>query len=172
EAERQVVVLPDPPPRRPPEPDLPEGDWVYVSDLPWETAKSGWTPNQDGLPRVNKDVQGNPLRLGARRHRKGIGTHAPSEIVYRLDGAYSRFHAQVGGAESGGTIVFQVFGDQYPLADSGVMHGLGEAKTIDVSVTGVKRLRLVVTDAGDNYFSDMANWANARLLKNPPPGNN
>ncbi|MFH1921910.1 MAG: NPCBM/NEW2 domain-containing protein, partial [Planctomycetota bacterium] len=162
EAERQVVVLPDPPPRRPPEPDLPEGDWVYVSDLPWESGQSGWTPNRDGLPRVNKDVQGNPLRLGARRHRKGIGTHAPSEIVYRLDGAYSRFYAQVGGAEANGTVVFQVFGDQDQLADSGVMHGLGEAKTIDVSVTGVKRLRLVVTDAGDNYFSDMANWANAR----------
>ena len=32
-------------------------------------------------------------------------------------------------------------------------------------VAGVRRLRLVVTDAGDGYIADMANWAAARLQK-------
>ena len=166
EADRQEVELPEPPPpRKPVESELPEGDWVYVSDLVWESASSGWTPNKDGLPRLDKDIQNQPLRLGLRRHPKGIGTHAPSEIVYRLDGKYTRFYALVGGAEDGGTVVFQVFGDQKQLADTGIMHGLRESKAIDVSVAGVKRMRLVVTDAGDNYYSDMANWASARLLR-------
>jgi len=171
EAERQQVELPPPPPRKPMEGELPEGDWVYLSDLGWESASSGWTPNKDGLPRLDKDIQNRPLRLGLRRHRKGIGTHAPSEIVYRLDGRYSRFFALVGGAEGGGTVVFQVFGDDKQLAGTGVMHGLRESKAIDVSLASVQRLRLVVTDAGDNYYSDMANWASARVLKTTE-GNN
>ncbi len=165
EAEGQLVSLPDPPPPRSAEAELPDGHWVYLSDLAWESGRSGWTPNQDGLPRLDKDVQEQPLRLGLRRHPKGIGTHAPSEIVYRLDGHYARFFVQVGGAEAGGTVVFQVFGDDKPLAETGVMHGLREVHSIDVSVEGVERLRLVVTDGGDNYYSDMANWASARVRK-------
>ncbi|HUT92147.1 MAG TPA: NPCBM/NEW2 domain-containing protein [Thermoguttaceae bacterium] len=165
EAERQVVAIPDPPPRKSTPSDLPEGDWVYLSDLAWESARSGWTPNKDGLPRLDRDVQEQPLRLGLRRHAKGIGTHAPSEIVYPLDGKYARFFAQVGGAEAGGTVVFQVYGDDKLLAETGLMRGIEAVETIDVSTEGVRRLRLVVTDAGDNYFSDMANWASARLLR-------
>jgi hypothetical protein len=168
EAERQQVSLPLPPPRKPIEADLPEGDWAYLSDLAWESARAGWTPNNDGLPRLDKDIEDHPLRLGLRRYPKGIGTHAPSEIVYRLDGRYSRFFAVVGGAEAGGSVVFQVFGDQKRLIDTGVIHGMEEVKTVDVSVEGVRRLRLVVTDAGDGYHSDMANWASARLLKAAP----
>jgi hypothetical protein len=113
------------------------------------------------------------LRLDRRRFPKGIGTHAPSEIVCRLDGEYDRFQATVGGAEEGGTVVFQVFGDDELLFDSAVMHGLRATEDIDVSVVGIKQLRLVVTDGGDNYLCDMANWADARLRKVhtvPPSG--
>ena len=39
---------------------------------------------------------------------------------------------------------------------------LGE---VDVALAGVRRLRLVVTDAGDNYYADEANWADARILR-------
>lgn len=166
-AEFQPVELP---PRRArggagsPDP-VPEADTVYLSDLPWESARAGWTPNRDGLPRRNKDVEDHVLRLGSRKFRKGIGTHAPSEIVCRLDGRYARFLAEVGGAEAGGTVVFEVYGDEKLLFESGLMHGLKGSKPVDVSVAGVRRLRLVVTDGGDGYVADMANWAEARLRK-------
>jgi len=167
-AEQQAVVLPPPPlPHPPAAEERPEGDWVYLSDLAWESGRAGWTPNNDGLPRLDRDVEDHPLRLGLRRYPKGLGTHAPSEIVYRLDGQYLRFFALVGGAEAGGTVVFQVFGDDQLLCDSGVMHGLREVKEIDVSVAGRQQLRLVVTDGGDGYISDMANWAGARLRRAP-----
>jgi len=162
----QEVELPPPPPPRPAvETKLLPGDWVLLSDLPWESASSGWTSNGDGLPRRDRDVQDQMLRLGRRRYGKGIGTHAPSEIVYRLDDRYDRFSAIVGGAEERGTVVFQVFGDQKLLFDSGMMHGLRGTKSVDVSVANMKLLRLVVADAGDNYFADMANWADARVRK-------
>jgi len=165
DAARRVVKLPPPPPPGPPEAQLPPGDWVFLSDVPWKSARSGWTRDGDGLPRRDRDVLDQTLRLGSRRYRKGIGTHAPSEIIYALDGKYDRFHATIGGAEKGGTVVFQVFGDAKLLFESATMHGLKGAQPVDVSVAGVAQLRLVVTDAGDNYYADMANWADARLRK-------
>ena len=142
-------------------------DCVYLSDLAWESGRAGWTHNGDGLPRRDQDVEDQGLRLGSRRFRKGIGTHAPSEVVWRLDGKYDRFLAEVGGAETGGTVEFEVYADDRRLYRSGLLHGRGEVKPVDVSVAGVRRLRLVVTAAGDGYGSDMANWAAARLHKAP-----
>ena len=166
EAEQQRVESPPPPAPRPPSTaGAPEGPWVSVSNLPWLSASAGWTPNGDGLPRRDRDVQNRPLRLERRVYRQGLGTHAPSEIVYDLAGQYDRFAALVGGAEDRGTVVFQVFGDDRLLFDSGMLTGLHGTKPIDLGVAGVKRLRLVVTDAGDGYISDMANWADARLHK-------
>lgn len=165
DAERQRVALPDPP--RPAEAagaELP-GGWVDLLSLPWTAAHSGWTPNGDGLPRRNRDVTNQPLRLGGRRYATGIGTHAPSEIVYRLDGRYARFTALAGAAERGGSVVFQVYGDQRKLFDSGTLHGLSEVHRLDLPVDGVQQLRLIVTDAGDGYHHDMANWAQPRLLR-------
>ena len=166
EAERQVVSLPDPPPPRP-APSLAPGA-VFLSDLRWASASSGWTPNGDGLPRQDRDIQNQPLRLGSRHYSRGIGTHAPSEIIYPTNGRFARFQAEVGGAEEGGTVIFRVFGDGELLAETGVMHGMREVESIDVSVKGIRRLRLVVTEGGDNYYSDMANWASPRLLGADP----
>jgi len=170
-AEGQPVTLPAPPPPRPAgqEPAL-EGDWAYLSDLGWEQARAGWTRTGDGLPRRDRDVLDGPLRVGLRRYRKGIGTHAPSEVVYRVGGEYARFHAMVGNAEQGGTVVFQVFGDDECLYDSGVLSRLADAREVDVPVAGVQTLRLVVTDAGDGMVADMANWADARLLRTAGQG--
>ena len=71
----------------------------------------------------------------------------------------------MGAAERGGSTVFQVYGDGRKLFDSGTLHGLGEVHRVDVPIDGVAQLRLVVTDAGDGYIHDTANWANPRLLR-------
>jgi len=63
--------------------------------------------------------------------------------------------------------VFQVWGDDQRLFESGTMRGPQGAKQVDLPVAGVRRLRLVVTDAGDGYTADMANWAIPRLLRAP-----
>jgi hypothetical protein len=164
-AERQPLVLPAPPPPSAiAKPEVVAKDWVYLSDLPWESGRSGWSRSGDGLPRRNTDIEGNPLRLGQRKFRKGIGTHAPSEIVYALDGKYLRFQADVGPPERDGSVVFQVFADDKKLFDSGVVHNR-QSKAVDVPLAGARRLRLIVTDAGDGYNADSANWADARLQR-------
>lgn len=165
-AEHQQVRLP-PPPRPPLQTQPPEQGWVWLSELAWESAQAGWTPNGDGLPRRDRNVEGRAIRLRLRRYPQGLGTHAPSEIVYRLDRKYLRLAATVAAAEATGTVVFRVYGDGQLLYDSGVMHGQREVKQLDVSVEAVDRLRLVVTDAGDGYHCDMADWAAARVLRAP-----
>lgn len=164
EAERQTVVFPQPPPPRHRIDGLPEG-WVHLSNLEWESAYAGWSPNKDGLPRRDRSIEGKLLVAGPHRYRRGIGTHAASEIVYRLDGQYERFWADVCGAEEGGTVVFRVFADDRLLFDSGILRGLRDWCEIDVSVEGAMYLRLVVTDAGDGITCDCANWAGARLKR-------
>jgi hypothetical protein len=164
--ETQTVALPPPPegPPTPPREALAPG-WVALSDLPWTTARSGWSPNGDGLPRRDATIEGRALRLGARRFPTGIGTHAPSEIAYRIEGRYARFAATVVAGEAGGTVAFRVLGDGEVLFESGVLRGPRGLKEVDVSVAGREELRLVVTDAGDGLNSDVATWAGARLLE-------
>jgi len=68
-----------------------------------------------GRARVNENQGGGPLRVGGKPVRFGIGTHAPSVIVYDLPPGYRVFRAR-GGLDNGGTdqkgshssVVFQV----------------------------------------------------------------
>jgi hypothetical protein len=160
DAERQVV---EPPPLLTSATETTDGGWDWLGDLPWQSARAGWTRNRDGQPRRDRDVEDQPLRLNRRVYRKGLGTHAPSEIVYALGGKYDRLIARVGGAEEQGTVEFQVYGDDRQLYASGVLRGRRSNRSVDVSLEGVQILRLVVTDGGDNYTADTANWADARV---------
>jgi hypothetical protein len=60
-------------------------------------------------------------------------------------------------------VVFQVFGDDKLLHDSGVISGKGAAVAIDVDVSTVRMLSLRVTDGGDGRNFDHADWAEAAL---------
>jgi hypothetical protein len=115
------------------------------------------------VPRRDRDVEDHLLRLGSRVHRKGIGTHAPSEIVYHLEEEYDRFKALIGGAEARGTVLFRVYADGELAYESEVLRGLGKTREIAIPINGARSLRLVVADAGDGYSCDMANWVDARL---------
>lgn len=161
-AETQPMLLPPLPPQRETPSEVPAG-WLALTSLPWTAASAGWTATGDGVPRRGADAADAPLRLEGRRYRQGIGTHAPSEITYDLAGRYERFQALVGGAESGGSVRFEIWGDGAMLFDSGPLQGMRGTATVDVCVTGVQRLRLVVTDTGDGIIADMANWAAPRL---------
>jgi hypothetical protein len=163
-AERQVVTLPSPPETSASQEEAEEeGQWVYLSDLKWASAKAGWTPNGDGLPRRDRDIEDHRLRLGAVAYQKGLGTHAPSEIVYRLDGGYTHFAATLAAAEQNGTVIFQVYTDGRLAYESPVLQGLRGSRSVRVPLEGVRELKLIVTDAGDGITADMANWISARV---------
>lgn len=113
-----------------------------------------------------------PMRIRDKTYSRGLGHHAPGEIVVDLNGEYALFEAEVGVQWQEGTtgsVVFQVYVDGKKRFDSGVMRETDPPKPVRVRVEGANELRLVVTDAGDGITCDCANWANARLTRSAKP---
>jgi len=109
-----------------------------------------------------------PLRIKERNYQKGLGHHAPGEIVIDVSEGYARFEAEVGlqwmGGGTPGSVVFQVVVDGEQKFDSGVMREKDEPKAVSVPLAGARLLTLKLTDAGDGLGFDTANWCDARLI--------
>lgn len=137
---------------------IPEG--IYLDTLEQVEAKQDW-----GELQRNKSVQGNPIKVGAKVFRRGLGTHANSRIVYQLDRKYKRFTAYVGADKevSANTVVFQVWGDGKKLWESALLTVYDEPEKVDLDISGINKLELVVTDGGDGINADHADWAEAIL---------
>lgn len=143
--------------------EAPQPVTTYLSDIDWFSATAGW-----GTVQKDRSVDGNTLKLNDKTYAKGLGTHANSEIVYKLNGQYTSFAALVGvDSEVGsvGTVEFQVLVDNQVVFSSGVMNKNTAAKEVNVNVSGKNELKLIVTDGGDGINSDHADWVNARLIK-------
>jgi chitodextrinase len=160
---------PPPPPSPPPGGCTPVTS--YLSDLTWSgTPTNGWGPvERDKSNGENQGGDGRTLQLNGKTYAKGLGVHAGSELVYPLDGTFTRFKADVGIDDyvtaGQASVVFDVYLDQAttPAFRSGTMRASSATTSVDVDLTGVRRLRLVVTDAGDGVGYDHADWADARL---------
>jgi hypothetical protein len=145
---------------------------THLSDMSAMGQTNGWGPFE--RDRSNGEAganDGSPIRITGVEYSKGLGVHANSELRYNLNRQYARFKAMVGvDDETGGagSVRFQVFGDGALLFDSNVMRGREAGKSVDVSVANVTELRLLVSNGGDNVFDDHADWADARVTKNPP----
>ncbi|MBS4196898.1 NPCBM/NEW2 domain-containing protein [Lederbergia citri] len=150
---------------------------IYLSDLNWVSAKSGWKTVQK-----DKNVDGQPIKMNGTIYTKGLGTHANSEIIYHLDGQYSIFKSTIGPDDKhinnpakATSIIFQVYGDGEKLYDSGVMRMYPDSlqQNIEIDISGINELKLIVDDAGEPIenpnHSDWANWADARVLKVKDP---
>lgn len=152
----------------PPTPGL-----VYLSDLPWESATTGWEGNP---PQRDLSVEKNPLRIRvskdntAAQFAKGTGAHAVSEIVVDVSAlACERFQAYAAPdveavSSNRSSVTFQVYADDRLVYESGVLRRDSDAVYIDVDITGAKKLRLVAGDGGDGVNNDHADWADAKLI--------
>jgi NPCBM/NEW2 domain-containing protein len=114
---------------------------------------------------------GRKLRIGAIEYERGLGMHAQGVVAIDLGGEFETFDAEVGlqwqTGKTRGSAEFQVFVDNQQRFDSGVMKENSPPRQVRVVVKDADELRLVVTDAGDGIVSDVANWANARLTRDP-----
>jgi nitrous oxidase accessory protein NosD len=142
---------------------------TYLSDLAFSgTPINAWGPvERDRSNGESGASDGGTITLNGVKYSKGLGVHARSEVSYNLNGAYSAFASDIGvDDETGqwGSIIFQLWGDGLKLFDSGVMLASSATKSVNVSVTGVKSLKLIVTDSGDDGDYDHGDWANARLM--------
>jgi len=72
-------------------------DAIKLTDLKWKRASAGW-----GKVRINRNADGGPLKIAGQAVPFGIGTHAPSIIVYDVPPNVKRFTARAG-LDDGGT---------------------------------------------------------------------
>ena len=144
------------------------GRLVYLSDL--EPAEVKETPYFDLVWHYRRDrsVDGNPLRIGGRTYRKGLGVHSRAELTYALDGAYRRFLADVGiddeVGEKGNADV-QVLVDGKVAFERKGIRGRQQPIPVSIEVAGAARLTLLVDFGADFDICDHLNWANARLIR-------
>src|SRR5512142_370248 len=70
------------------EPDAPDASSeVYLSDLRWMAATTGWVALADNnLPRLDASFLNSPISVSGQSYDKGLGTFPLSEISYSLDG--------------------------------------------------------------------------------------
>ncbi len=147
-----------------------EGEVAYLSDLQHRFLylKQGWGVLGIDTCAHAPGVAPLPLQIKDRHYSRGLGNHAPGEIVIDLAGQYSRFLADCGVQwQNGnvGSVEFKVYVDGKLKFSSGVMREQDPPKHVDLSVAGAYELRLVATDAGDGIICDCADWADARLVK-------
>ncbi|MEF3403153.1 sulfatase-like hydrolase/transferase [Agromyces sp. CCNWLW203] len=140
----------------------------FVSDLAWLSSANAWGPVERDMSNGRNGAGDGPaISIGGQEWAKGLGVHAPSEVVVYVGGACSRFTSVVGiddfsaRQSSTGSVVFQVWGDGSKLYDSGLVTAALGARSIDLPITGVDVLRLVVTDSGNGNTHDHASWADA-----------
>jgi hypothetical protein len=114
---------------------------------------------------------GRKLRIGDIEYDRGLGMHAQGVVTIDLGGEFELFEAAVGlqwqTGTTKGSVVFQVFVDDEQRFDSGVMRENTPPKQVRVVVRDADELRLVVNDAANGIVSDVANWTDARLTRDP-----
>ncbi len=134
---------------------------IGIETLDLSHVEQGW-----GKPGVNHSVDGHAIKIAGKPFEHGLGTHSVGLFLIDLSGGSKRFTASVGiDDEVGkrGSAEFTVAGDGKVLWTSGVMHGGDPSKPLSVDVTGVKKLALLIGDAGDGFEYDHADWADATL---------
>jgi len=134
---------------------------LYVDQMDLSGMESGWGENQ-----VNKTVDGNPLKIAGQSYERGIGTHAVSKFLIKLGGSAISFKGSAGVDDESskpGTVEFVILGDRRVLWKSGIMKQGDPAKEFHVSLKGVEKMAMLVTDGGDDINYDHADWINARI---------
>ncbi len=150
---------------------LENGDSIKLTSLNWEFASAGWNS-----PVKNKSVSGGTLNVKGTTYTNGIGTHARSVILYGIPENTVRFKTfaglDIGGTSQigcGSTVEFSIATHDPTLRQVNVNNAIANSgrvsRTIqragvnlEANITGAQKLFLVVTDAGDNFNYDHADW--------------
>jgi alpha-galactosidase len=143
-------------------PPAPPTGAVPLSSLSWVSASNGWGPVEKDTSNGEQAAgDGHPITIGGRVYARGLGAHAPGEIVYYLGGRCSGLTVDVGIDDektANGSAIFEVFADGALRADSGAVGVDDPAKTLSAGLSGATWLRLV-TDPNGSTDSDHTDWA-------------
>ncbi len=119
---------------------------------------------EHGRPRATTSTDKRPITINGVVYKRGLGTHAVSELAIALDGCATRFLSMVGVDDESGpkaSIRFIVEVDGKQVARTGVLRKGDAAQLVSVDLTGAKKMLLIVDNGGDDNSADHADWAGA-----------
>ncbi len=146
-----------------------------LSEVPWTDAMLFWTHDGFMPPQFDRNLGGNPIRVGGKEFRRGMAVHTPASIVYHLGGRAERFTARIGiddedhpndvpAAETTAYIVLladrrEIFRRQVRLGQP--------PEPLDVRLTGVTHLE-VRAETGRDYPRQRVVFADPALTVREP----
>lgn len=144
------------------------GNQVFLSDVAWTDAKTGWgQPARNHCWFDESNQTGVLLLLGGQFFDKGLYAHSPSRYTFALDGKWRSFTATVGlrdGAQEQGSAVFTVRGDGRELYRSPMLR-VGARADVKIDVAGVKRIELL-TEGGEGHpHNSWAIWTDPAVAR-------
>lgn len=116
-----------------------------------------------------ESVMHTPLQIGEKHYQRGLGTHANSEVLVRLEDPGTQFTAEVGvdnnydTAGQRGTVIFTVEVGKKEVLRSDLLRGGNEPVSVQVELAGAKEFVLKVLDGGDGIGWDQSDWADASV---------
>ncbi len=138
-------------------------EFYYLSDFEPVMETGEW--------KKDMNMEGDVIMIAYNAYGKGLGTTSGASAKYFLNGQYHHFRSYIGidDAVTGcGTAKFKVFTDGSLAFESGTLTYGSPLAEVDIDLYGVDTLELIVEDAGDGDFCDLADWGGARLLLDPP----
>jgi len=146
---------------------------LCLTDL-WPTA----VDQRFGAIGLDRGFRGNPILLGGKRYRRGLGMRVPSSVTYSIGRGFDLFTAVVGSDLEGRTSVtaeraraerveFRIYGDGRLLEKSDVLGCGSPPQEIVANVTGVRTLKLVAAASGRGpiWLYGSSAWGLCRLEK-------
>ncbi len=144
---------------------------VYLSERPPARAQYEEYVGPTLPFRVDRTVDGHPIRLGGQTFDRGIGTQSRTFLAYRIEPGDRRFQATIGVDERAGplgSVVFRVFVDRRERFQSPAMTDHDPPKTLDIDLDGGKILILATEFGERGNVCDLADWAEARIIRQGP----
>ena len=136
--------------------------------LPLSELRPAAVRQQFGTTKMNTAASGAPLASGGRTFERGLGTVAPSALVYRLESRYVRLtsHAALEEGGSGSAVRIAVVGDRAAKFTS-VLESRFDPATIEVDLDGVNELILAAEPADPEAVPGNASvqWLDPRLFR-------
>ncbi|GAA2430950.1 NPCBM/NEW2 domain-containing protein [Actinomadura vinacea] len=139
-----------------------------LGDAPWAVARNGLGPvERNSSVGGAKPADGRTLTINGRTYPTGLGTHAPAEIIFFLDGRCASLAVDVGIDDerdprpdpTQGTASFEIWADGVKAADSGRRTWQDDPVHLVGDLTGASFLRIVTNPGPDGFRYDRGDWA-------------
>jgi alpha-galactosidase len=141
--------------------DKPPTNTVWLDSLDTSLTDQQW-----GTPAAGKSVDGHPITLARQIFFHGLGTHAYSELIIKLDAQARSFKSVIGIDDevgNSGAVVFSIWLDGKEAWHSLELRGGSVPQTMQLDLSGAREMMLTVRGVNDAIHSAHADWAGAMI---------